>query len=858
MKFSQKWISWLLLMLFGAISCIVISPVRGIATETPQRQEILRQDDSASDLVKQAKFLYKTGSYTEAIQTLEQALAVDRAQEDPLRQAAILSNIALAYQHLGAWQQVETHVQESLNRLQSLENPDQQILAQTLEIQGSLQLSQGSTEVAAQSWQQATELYQEIGNEAGVIRTQINQAQALQASGYYRRAVKTLTQLETTLQPQPDSLTKAVGYRSLGNALLLVGDTQTAQETLEESLELAESLQSPAEISANFFSLGNLARAQQEYQQAIAYYQDSATASQTPIQQVKARLNELTLLWETETWSDIPTVLAQIEPLIADLPLEHAALYTKINYARNLIRLQAVEVADISAAQIEALLQTAIAQAQKLGDSSAQAYGLIGLGRLYERQQQWSKAETVTEQALMIAQTNNARDIAYQAQWQLGRVVKVQGQEQQAITAYRQAVEILESLRSDLVAVNTEIQFTFRESVEPVYREYVALLLSSEDSKDNLIAAREAIDSLQLAELENFFRATCLDAQPVAIDQITDRDDPTAAIVYPIVLEDRFEIILKLPQEELRHYTSPIDNPQRVERALQRLSQTLTQRNSTETLPLAQQAYRWLIQPVEQDLANSQTKTLVFVLDSPLRNIPMSVLHDGQQYLIEKYAISLAPSLQLVTPRPLAQTQLRALTAGLTEARGGFSPLTYVENELNQIQSQISETKLLLNDAFTSGAFQEQVAQLPYSVVHLATHGQFSSQAENTFIMTWDDRINVNQLDNLLRSSALNNEEAIELLVLSACETLTGDRRAALGLAGVAVRAGARSTLATLWRVNDEATALFMGQLYQELGSQAPPTKAEALRQAQLTLMHDPRFDRPYFWSPYVLVGSWL
>ncbi len=155
-------------------------------------------------------------------------------------------------------------------------------------------------------------------------------------------------------------------------------------------------------------------------------------------------------------------------------------------------------------------------------------------------------------------------------------------------------------------------------------------------SRKKLIADREAIDSLQLAELENFFHPTCLDAQPVVIDQITDRDDPTAAIIYPIFLEDRWEIILKLPQEKLRHYTTPIENPQRVERILQRLSQSLTQRNSSETLPLAQQVYNWIIEPAENDLANSNIKTLVFVLDSPLRNIPMSVLYDGQQYLIEK------------------------------------------------------------------------------------------------------------------------------------------------------------------------------------------------------------------------------
>ncbi len=863
---QKKIISWLLLMLFNAVGCVIISPNRAMTAAVevfPQHQTA----NTVAELVAKGKNLYQAENYSAAIQTLKQALAEYQAQEDNLRQAMVLSNIALAYQQLGEWQQVNTYVRESLDVLENLApSPETNlILAQTLDIQGRLQLAQGNAELAAQTWQQATETYQEIGKETGIIRTRINQAQALQASGYYRSSLKILNQLETTLEEQPDSTTKAVGLRSLGNALLLVGETEKARETLQTSLEIAKSLESTQDTSAALFSLGNIARSQLEYQQAIAYYQQAATKSANTNQKIKALLNQLTLLRETENWSAIPPLLAQIEPLIPELPLTHEALYSQINYAHNLIKLREQALLNqtplsIAQPQIESLLTTTIEQARQLEDKPAEAYALTSLGRLYELENQLTSAQEVTQQALIIAQNLEARDIAYQGQWQLGRLLKVQGQDQQAIAAYQQAVTTLQSLRSDLIAVNPEIQFTFTENIEPIYREYVGLLLKSPDSAEkNLIAAREAIESLQLAELENFFHATCLDAQPVVIDQITDRDDPTAAIIYPIFLEDRWEIILKLPQEKLRHYTTPIENPNRVERILPRLTQSLSQSNSSETLPLAQQVYNWIIEPAENDLANSNIKTLVFVLDSPLRNIPMSVLHDGQQYLIEKYGIAITPGLQLIKPQPIAQQQLRALTAGLTEARGGFPPLRYVADELNTIQSQVAEAETLVDRDFTSNAFQSKINQLPFRVVHLATHGQFSSQAENTFILTWDDRINVNQLNNLLRSSELGNQEVIELLVLSACETLTGDKRAALGLAGVAVRAGARSTLATLWRVNDEATSLLMGGFYQGLSDRNKTvTKAEALRQAQLTLLKSDRFNRPHFWASYVLVGNWL
>jgi len=234
----------------------------------------------------------------------------------------------------------------------------------------------------------------------------------------------------------------------------------------------------------------------------------------------------------------------------------------------------------------------------------------------------------------------------------------------------------------------------------------------------------------------------------------------------------------------------------------------------------------------------------------------MAALYDGQQYLVQKYAIALTPGLQLLSPRSLERGQLKALTAGLSEARQGFSALNNVALELNQIKSEVSST-VLLNQKFTSTTFQKEINSAPFPVVHLATHGQFSSKADETFILTWDGRINVNQLDNLIRIRDQGRPNVIELLVLSACQTAAGDKRAALGLAGVAVRAGARSTLASLWNLDDESTALLMSQFYRELANKQL-TKAEALRQSQLALLKNSNYQRPMFWAPYVLVGNWL
>jgi CHAT domain-containing protein len=293
-----------------------------------------------------------------------------------------------------------------------------------------------------------------------------------------------------------------------------------------------------------------------------------------------------------------------------------------------------------------------------------------------------------------------------------------------------------------------------------------------------------------------------------------------------------------------------------VESTLDELWYNLTQPDTLkEAQSLSQQVYTWLIQPAETDLTQSNIQTLVFVLDGSLRNIPMAALYDGQQYLIENYSIAITPGLQLFDPKPLGKEQLNALTAGLTEPRHGFPPLNHVDDELEQIQSEVP-SRVLLDRQFTTEALQEQMSQF-FPVVHLATHGQFSSNAEETFILAWDEPIKVNQLDLLLQTGNPNSSNIIELLVLSACETAVGDKRATLGLAGMAIRAGARSTLASLWSVDDESTALLMSQFYKELANNQI-TKAEALRRAQIALLNDPQYQRPLFWSPYVLLGNWL
>ena len=180
--------------------------------------------------------------------------------------------------------------------------------------------------------------------------------------------------------------------------------------------------------------------------------------------------------------------------------------------------------------------------------------------------------------------------------------------------------------------------------------------------------------------------------------------------------------------------------------------------------------------------------------------------------------------------------------------------------EIAGVKEQLDRSISLENEAFRQEMIREQLKASAFDVVHLATHGNFSSNPDQTFLLDWDSRISANDIDTLFHVDDPSRERAIELLVLSACETATGDKRAALGLAGIAIRADVRSTLATLWQVNDTSTAEFMIRFYQQLSS-GRLTKAEALRNVQLAFLKnypDTDYNRPFHWAPFTLVGNWL
>ena len=839
----------------------------------PEPVMLAQPFDQEKELINQAQQAYQAGRYEQAKVAWEAAYAEFERSGDLPTQISILNSLSSTYQQLGNWEQAEELIEQSLNLLSSIDASYAQggfLKAQTLNTQGALLLAMGQPENAYGLWLEAEQLYQQAMDQPGELGSRINQVQALQAMGLYRQAYLKLIKVQEQVNALPDSPLKVTGLKSLGNVFQITGNLKEAQQVLQEGIQIAEQIGDQSNISSAWLSLGNAYRGLEVYEAATqAYYKAAQTASD-PLSKATASLSELSLLIQAEQWAAVEQKLSVVKPLISDLESSRMGVYAQVNLAVNLQTLLEKKsnsgIPSISMStshEIAQLLSSAVQHAQLIDDQRAEAYALGQLGALYEQTQQLDFAIELTNKALALSETVNAKDIAYRWQWQKGRIFKAQSSfsnakevdelKNKAISAYGEAIDTLKLLRADLIAADSLVRFSFRDTVEPVYREYVDLLTTTDASEANLQIARQAIEDLQLAELQNFFRSACLDIQAQQIDQL----DSTAAVIYPVILPDRLLVITSIPERPLQQHSIPINEAklnQKVDEFLQSLNPVFS---NEARLIVSETIYQWLVAPLQGSFREKQIKTLVFVLDGSLRNIPIAALYDGENYLIERFNVALTPGLQLLPPKPLSEEDKNILIGAITEAHQGFPALPGVAREVEEISTTLP-TRVFLNENFTADILKGEVNRSNFPIVHLATHGQFSSNLDDTFLLGWEKPLQIQDFQVLIRERLPQINQPIDLLVLSACQTAEGDRRAALGLAGFAVRSGARSTLATLWSVNDQSTALLISDFYKHLAKQENISKAEALRKAQITLLNNPTYNHPFYWAPFVLVGNWL
>jgi CHAT domain-containing protein len=350
------------------------------------------------------------------------------------------------------------------------------------------------------------------------------------------------------------------------------------------------------------------------------------------------------------------------------------------------------------------------------------------------------------------------------------------------------------------------------------------------------------------------------------------------ALISPIQTpEDQLELVLVTSEgSPIRVRVPETKREQVLKVANEFRAQVTNVRSGRNYMASGRQLYKWLVAPIEAELKGRGIQNLAFLMDTGLRSIPIAALYDGQKFLVEKYSVGLMPSLSLTDTQHQDIKNMQVLAMG-AEKFADLKPLPAVPMELSLITSSLWQGRSLLNEAFTLENLKTQRQQNPFGIIHLATHAVFQAGApSNSYIELWNEKLRLNELPKL----DLRNPP-VTLLVLSACKTALGNEQAELGFAGLAVQAGVRSAIASLWSVSDEGTLGLMTQLYQQL--KQSPIKAEALRQAQLAMLKgqvhltdgqlvtsnksialpqelarlgDKKLEHPYFWAGFTIIGS--
>jgi tetratricopeptide (TPR) repeat protein len=656
--------------LFGLVFCAVLSglPVLpGITTSNDDRTLA----ESGSLTPNSAESLYQAGRYREAIAAWLQLLeGSSNPIINPITKATIHSNLGVAYRQIGQISEAIAH------------------------------------------WQKAITIYQaspDPMDRARIVPLQIDRAQAYTAIGQHRQAIPLLQSAIDFALTIPENQQMVISAKgALGNAYLGSGDYERALAAYQESISLAgqqsgESGQKSQWLATGWMNIGNtlakraeryhlqvqVAKAEGELQEtsrlqqarnrdrsdARSAYDRSLTLTTDTILQAKILLNLSHLLQVAENTQNaqvVNTYGQKAAALLANTPPSRAKAYA-------LIDLATLNRQDSSAIQIQTIetIEQAIATSQTISDRRAESFALGTLGHIYELRGELDRAMTLTTQAQWIAQQTNAADSLYRWQWQAGRLHKARGDRASSLAAYREAIATLQSIRSDIVAADRSLQFDVRDSVEPVYRETIELLLAESETTAQKPAIEEALkvsELLRLSELQNFFGDECVEIAPVRqTSQLFPQQK--VAFIHSVILNRRTYIVMRLPDGSLKSYLVPLSQEQ-LNVKIKRLRFTLENIATDEYLTSSQEIYDLLIRPMAADLARSPIDMLAFVNDGILRSIPMAALHDGKQFLIQKYPIvsllgtSLAPTLAENAP------SIQALAFGLSAAIPPFPALS--------------------------------------------------------------------------------------------------------------------------------------------------------------------------------------
>ncbi len=755
-----------------------------------------------------------------ALERLEQALQMSKAFGLREVEGLSLGNLATAYRRSGRYGDALTVVQQALAI--SEEMGDRPARGRALQYLGNVKLDLGQFPEAKRAFQQSLELAKSLGlrDLELLVLNSLGEAQFRQQD--FASALVTHRQVLLLSRRLGNRIAEANGLNNLGAAYIGLREPLKGLEQFQKALTLSEALGDRAGQANNLNNIGFVYGGFRNYAKAVQYYQRSLLITQTFADRPG----------ESRTLANLGnTFAAQDKPQLAILFLKEAI---KIHEAirrnlRNLPQEQQARYAETVATTYRQLADILLNQDRVL--EAQQVLDRLKLQELQDYLQATrSPGEVLIEQPAerdILKKYNALQTSTIQLGQELDRLQGIATAER--TSAQQKRVTELVQLQADL---NQQFnQFTERDDVVALVQQLSPKIL------------RQTVDLTQLDSLRDDLRQL------------------QAVLLYPLVLEDRLELILTTPDAPPLRRTVHLDRAV-LNKAIAAFRTDLRDPTSNPQIQ-AQQFYRWLIQPLEAELKQAGAKTIIYSPDAQLRYIPLSALHDGQQWLSQRYQVNniTARSLTNFThmPQPALKILAGAFVSGQFSVKGGdravtFQGLPYAGLEIQGIKSLIPGTNVLIDRAFSQDATTGHLQD--YNVLHMATHAAFVPGAATDSFILFGNGEKATLKD--IETWTLNK---IDLVVLSACETGLGGKfgpngEEILGLGYQFQNRGARATVASLWKVDDGGTRALMDGFYGGLKS-GQWSKAEALRRAQVGLLKT-QFSHPYYWSAFIMIGNGL
>jgi len=587
---------------------------------------------------------------------------------------------------------------------------------------------------------------------------QLQQAQAYLHQGASNQATVLGEQILQSTQQQKLPELEAIALGILGNTEFIQGNFTKAINYYQVSLQIADSLKNPELLTTAYNNLyvtwdkqakiaisnsesasasGNQTVAEDYLQQAInAQAQAKNTAENALVASqdinslvaAQARLNYLSLLPpEAQV-----TYREQARQILTNLPPSVGKVY-------QLLRLAQGDPTPLDTANV------ALEVAQTIGEPRLLSLAWGELGKIYFHQQKFSLALSHLASASFFAQQVGANDSFYQWQYLTARIHQLQGHRDLAKTSYRQTLAALQTIRQGMASASQDLQVDFRVSVEPVYLNFLELLLEG-NTPSEIQEALEVADLLQIAFLESFFGDVCWTTQKISPQALSQQTQ--SALITLLPLPQHIYIILQLPDGSISSHRVDAA-PSDLENLLEQWRFLLEEIAHNRYLQLSQKLYTLLLAPLEAQLQASGVKTLVFNPLGKFRTVPLAALHDGKQFLVQKYAIAHTLSWSL-----LSQSTTRrypgnnhALIFGLTQGGTNYTPLPGVQRETQAIKKILGNVEVFLNERFTPENLQRAIALKSTSILHLATHAKFGGTPESSFIQASSQQISLPELE---------------------------------------------------------------------------------------------------------------